>query len=117
MALTTNKQNDNKTSNSSQVVYFKEYFGSPMTWGHKQEILNHILDPIQRDVFKPKLILIWSKALLQPYEIWKFENFKIWNMKFPGKRKIFLTSFTIFQIGLSDHFRPPHNHSLHPIIY
>ena len=66
MALTTNKQNDNKTSNSSQVVYFKEYFGSPMIWGHKQEIFNHILDPIQRDVFKPKLILIWSKALLQP---------------------------------------------------
>ena len=58
MALTTNKQNDNKTSNSSQVVYFKKYFGSPMTRGHKQEIFNHILDPIQRDVFKPKLILI-----------------------------------------------------------
>ena len=30
MALTTNKQNDNKTSNSSQVVYFKKYFGSPL---------------------------------------------------------------------------------------
>ena len=38
-------------------------------------------------------------------------------MKFPGKRKIFLTSFTISQIGSSDHFRPPHNRSLHPIIY
>ena len=37
--------------------------------------------------------------------------------KFPRKFKISLTSFKISQIGSSDHFQPPHNHSLHPIIY
>ena len=31
MSSTTNKQNDNETLNSSQVVYFKKYLGSPMT--------------------------------------------------------------------------------------